>query len=123
MQKAKRNGWALPGRSVCLHRFEKRCGLTHILPGSGLPLLDLLKDLNVTPGSTSRGLSTAEDWITMSTASGLQGFPMSSEKETNIMSNIKKNNTNYSRTPIVEDTSDDLWLRVTAITAQPLLDA
>jgi hypothetical protein len=118
MQKAKRNGWALPGRSVCLHRFEKRCGLTHILPGSGLPLLDLLKDLNVTPGSTSRGLSTAEDWITMSTASGLQGFPMSSEKETNIMSNIKK-----PVTPIVEDISDDLWLRVTAITAQPLLDA
>jgi hypothetical protein len=85
---------------------------------SGLPLLDLLKDMNVTPGAASRGVSTAEDWITMSTASGLQGFPMSSEIEPNI-----SHSSNNARTPIVEDTSDDLWFRITAIASQPLLDA
>jgi len=116
MQKARRNGWELPGRSV-FPRFEEGFELTHVSARSGLPLLDLLKDLNVTPGTASRGLSTAEDWITMSTASGLQGFPMFSEIETTITTNTKG-----SGTPVVEDTSDDLWLRITAITSQPLLD-
>lgn len=94
---------------------------------SGLPLLDLLKDLNVAPetSNTNMGLSTAEDWITMSTASGLQGFPemKSSSDFQNYGGSRVTPDPKPTQTSGRGDKSDDLWPRITVIAEQPLLDA
>jgi hypothetical protein len=91
---------------------------------SGLPLLDLLKDLNVTPESSSMGLSTAEDWITMSTASGLRGFPMTSDiGSIGSTSRVSQHDIKTTRSTLEEGRSEDLWPRITDIVGQSLLDA
>jgi hypothetical protein len=113
-------------QSVTTSRNRDSLALVRLVTNmySGLPLLDLLKDLNVTPESSSMGLSTAEDWITMSTASGLRGFPMASDiGSIGSTSRVSQHDIKTTRSTFEEGRSDDLWPRITDVVGQPLLDA
>lgn len=90
-----------------------------------MPLLDLLKELNVAAEVPRRTYSSAEDWISMSTASGLGGYPFLSDSTTESSMQASTDGQTHSiRSEEVQADfgSNDLWPRVTAIAPQLLLD-
>lgn len=114
---------------------------------SGMPLLDLLRELHVStqtsfsPSSNpfslhppTRSFSTAEDWMSMSTASGLGGYPANFGDEGGFYGMGVGMGTGIGRDAgqgqgqgqrvggkMVEG-SDDLWRRVLEIAPQALMD-
>lgn len=88
---------------------------------SGMPLLDLLKELNVAAEAPRRTYSSAEDWISMSTASGLGDYPWTAEPYVHTSSD-KHDGSNGSQGAQTGVGLGDLWPRVTAIAPQLLLD-
>ncbi|KAJ9092766.1 hypothetical protein QFC19_008621 [Naganishia cerealis] len=90
-----------------------------------MPLLDLLKELNVEAEVAPRTYSSAEDWISMSTASGLGGYPFlfSSTTEASLQTSTEGQTHSIGNETVHPDLgSNDLWPRVTAIAPQLLLD-
>jgi hypothetical protein len=90
-----------------------------------MPLLDLLKELNVAAEAPRRTYSSAEDWISMSTASGLGNYPFLAEStaEPSMHTSADRHDgLSGSQAVRMEDGSGDLWPRVTAIAPQLLLD-
>lgn len=88
-----------------------------------MPLLDLLKELNVAAEAPRRTYSSAEDWISMSTASGLGNYPfLSAAEPSGHTSTDRHDSSSGSQAVRAEDGSGDLWPRVTAIAPQLLLD-
>lgn len=93
---------------------------------SGMPLLDLLKELNVAAEIPRRTFSSAEDWISMSTASGLGGYPflLDSNAQSALQGATAEEQTQMSESEVLQPdlAPNDLWPRVTAIAPQLLLD-
>jgi hypothetical protein len=128
----KRNGWAHQGMS-CFFVLSATQTCTpqmltidlHILY-SGMPLLDLLKELNVAAELPRRTFSSAEDWISMSTASGLGGYPflLDSNAQSSLQGSTAEEQTQLSESEVLQPdlAPNDLWPRVTAIAPQLLLD-
>ncbi|KAJ9122618.1 hypothetical protein QFC22_002047 [Naganishia vaughanmartiniae] len=94
----------------------------------GMPLLDLLKELNVTAEIPQRTFSSAEDWISMSTASGLGGYPFlldpNAESSLSLQRSTEEGQVHVTESDVLQPDlgSNDLWPRVTAIAPQLLLN-
>ncbi|KAJ9098748.1 hypothetical protein QFC21_004396 [Naganishia friedmannii] len=93
----------------------------------GMPLLDLLKELNVAAEIPRRTYSSAEDWISMSTASGLGGYPFlldANAESSSIQRSSAEGQLHLSESDLLQPDlgSNDIWPRVTAIAPQLLLD-
>ena len=84
-----------------------------------MPLLDLLKELNVEAEAPRRSYSSAENWISMSTALGLN-YPFPTGGPSMFTSNDKLEDLKQGAQAGLE--MGDLWPRVTAIAPQLLLD-
>ena len=115
MDEDKQSGLARRGRLFLSETLLIRTDQSY----SGMPLLDLLKELNVEAEAPQRAYSSAEDWISMSTASGLNyPFPTGAQ----CMSTSSDVLEDLQQGTQAELGMGDLWPRVTAIAPQLLLD-